>query len=226
MKKIILILLCCCLGNNQATADLLDVLDSENLAKAAEQLRVLEQQLTVVKQQLEQAKSQYKTITGSRGLGEILYNQELYNLLPSEYQDIYKAVNSGSPSISGTLTQIATSEQLKSSMDENQKAIEQRSQQAARVDKAVGLKGYQAAEERLKHIEVLMRKINDTQDLKAINEMQARIAIEQAAIQNEITKLQMVSQLQQAEHRLITEQKREMSRRILNSNNTGMPRIK
>ena len=225
MKKAIFTLICCSLISHPAAA-VVSVIDSSNLAKAAEQVAAWSRQLAAMQEQLEQAKRQYTTITGNRGLGEILYNQDLYKLLPPEYQDIYKAAQSGRSDISGTLAEIAASERLKGSIDESQKAIEQRSQYTATVNKAVGLKGYQAAEDRLKQIEALMRKVNDTQDLKAINEIQGRIAIEQAAIQNEITKLQMIRQLQRAEQRLIKEQKHELSRRILNSNNSAMPRIK
>lgn len=70
-----------------------------------------------------------------------------------------------------------------------------------------------------------MDEISRTQDQKAIEELQARIAGEQAAIQNETTKLQMIAQLRQAEQALISEQRRERNMRILSSGNQGMPTI-
>lgn len=63
-------------------------------------------------------------------------------------------------------------------------------------------------------------------DQKAIAELAARISAEKAAIQNETTKLQMLSMLQDAEQKLIAVQKHEVSRKILDPDNTGMPVIK
>jgi type IV secretion system protein VirB5 len=99
-------------------------------------------------------------------------------------------------------------------------------QQAAVVDKAVGLQAYQGVQERMKQVDNLMSEIKNTSDPKSIAELQARISIEQAYIQNETTKLQLVSQLQRSEQQLIESQKYQMSRRILNTQNTGMPQIK
>jgi type IV secretion system protein VirB5 len=132
----------------------------------------------------------------------------------------------GSYGISGSIADIARIEKLQGSIGDMQRNIEQRSMHTAFTNKAIGLRGYEAAQRRIDQIESLMDKINDTQDPKAIGELQARISAEQALLQNESNKLQMISQLQIAEQNLIEEQKRQMSRRIWNSKNTKMPRIK
>ncbi len=69
----------------------------------------------------------------------------------------------------------------------------------------------------------LMGQINLTRDPKGIAELQARIAVEQAAVQNETTKLQLVGMLQRAEERLIEQQKSDLAQRILSASNRGMP---
>jgi type IV secretion system protein VirB5 len=56
-----------------------------------------------------------------------------------------------------------------------------------------------------------MSRINATQDPKAIAELQGRIAIEQAKIQNEQTKLQMFQMVAQAEDRLQQQRQRELN---------------
>ena len=71
-----------------------------------------------------------------------------------------------------------------------------------------------------------MGQINGTSDPKAIAELQARIQAEQAAINNEATKLQMIAMLQQAEQRLIDEQRTQLNRRILSGSNTGFPSLR
>lgn len=225
MKKLIVTSLILCFNLNQALATI-SVIDSANLSNSAKQVTAWAQQLEAMKRQLEQAKQQYIALTGNRNLGQILYNSELRNKLPAEYQAIYNMAGSSNYGISGSISDIINLEKLSGSTADMQKNIEARSARTAATNKAVGLKAYAGANKRLLQIEALMNKINETQDLKAINELQARIAIEQAAIQNEMTKLQMIGQLQAAEQHLINEQKLELSRRLLNSTNTEMPRIK
>jgi type IV secretion system protein VirB5 len=117
-------------------------------------------------------------------------------------------------------------ENFTGSVDDMQKHIEGRMQQVAVVDKAVGLQAYQGLQDRMTQVDNLMTEIKNAPDPKSIAELQARIAIEQAYIQNEMTKLQLIGQLQRAEQQLIEQQKYRMSRRILNPQNTGMPRIR
>ena len=196
MKQVMSIIVSC-LISSQATATV-SVIDSANLAKAAEQVASLSQQLAAMQAQLAQAKEQYTTITGNRGLGNLLYNQDLYKILPN-----IQAASGKEYNLTGILTDLALSEQLTGSIKEIQHKIIQRQRQSSLANKAVSMAAYQAAADRLEQIEALMHQISKTQDLKAINEVQARIAIEQTAIQNEITKLQMLSELQLAEQRLI-----------------------
>jgi type IV secretion system protein VirB5 len=125
-----------------------------------------------------------------------------------------------------TVKTIKGEEQFSGSVDDMQKHIEVRMEQVAITDKAVGLQAYQGLQGRMKQVDNLMAEIKNTSDPKGISELQARIAIEQAYIQNEMTKLQLVGQLQRAEQQLIEHQKYQMSRRILNPKNTGMPQIK
>ena len=56
-----------------------------------------------------------------------------------------------------------------------------------------------------------MQKINQTQDPKAIAELQARIGAEQANIQNEQTKLQMYAMVAAAEDRVQTQRQAEIN---------------
>jgi type IV secretion system protein VirB5 len=106
-----------------------------------------------------------------------------------------------------------------------QKHIEGRMKQVAIVDKAVGLQAYKGLQDRMEQVDNLMAEIKNTNDPKSIAELQARISIEQAYMQNEMTKLQLVSQLQRSEQQLIEQQKYRMSRRILNPENNKMPQI-
>jgi type IV secretion system protein VirB5 len=80
-------------------------------------------------------------------------------------------------------------------------------------DKGFALDAYSKAQDRMTQIDQLMAKVNDTQDPKAIAELQARIATEQANIQNEQTKLQMYAMVAAAEDKVQQQQHREMNAR-------------
>nr|WP_250646763.1 P-type DNA transfer protein VirB5 [Bordetella avium] len=82
-------------------------------------------------------------------------------------------------------------------------------------DKAFALDAYDAAKNRLSQIDQLMRQINQTQDPKAIAELQGRIAAEQAMIQNEQTKLQMYQMVAAAEDRLQQQRRKEINAKIV-----------
>ena len=62
-----------------------------------------------------------------------------------------------------------------------------------------------------------MYEINQTQDPKAIAELQGRIAVEQANIQNEQTKLQLYEMVAAAEEKVQAQRQREIQARTWNA---------
>ena len=180
--------------------------------------------VTTLYQQLSKLEATYQALSGARGFGSVLYDPALRQYLPSEWTTVYdEAMAGGRGGITGPLGAIRSSERLGGSVAEGQAAIAARSRNVAMTDKAVGVRAFEGARMRLAQIEQLMGQINLTRDPKAIGELQARIAVEQAAVQNETTKLQLVAMLQRAEERLIEEQKSDLAQRILRGSNRGMP---
>ena len=235
MKKILRILaLATGLAFGSSAHAGIPVIDAAAIAKAAQQVAAwaqqyeqMAEQIQQAQQQLQQLESTYQSMTGSRGLGSLLANPGLPQYLPDEWKTVYQtAAGGGYSGISGALSQILADEQLVGSVAAIEQQIMQRSREAAATDKAVGLRAYDGAKARLTQIEALMGQINGTSDPKAIAELQARIGAEQAAINNEATKLQMIAMLQQAEQRLIDEQRTQLNRRILSSSNTGFPSLR
>ena len=179
-----------------------------------------------LQQQYEQLRTTYSSTVGSRGFGSILYDPALRDYLPPDWQTVYDEARAGGDvGFSGALEDILNSEDSPASVEETMRRIEQRTRRTAAADKAVGLRGYEGARQRLAQIEALMKQINGTGDQKAAQELQARIQVEQAAAQNEGTKLQLIGMLQQAEQKLIEEKKRDTNRKILSSRNTEMARF-
>lgn len=170
--------------------------------------------------QIDQMKQQYDSLTGSRGLGQIMNNAALRDYLPSDWQGVYDSVKTGGYSgLSGRAASIYDSNKVYDACAALTVAQQRTSCEAQAVkgaqDKAFALDAYDKAKARLSQIDQLMAKINDTPDPKAIAELQGRIAAEQAMIQNEQTKLQMYQMVAAAEDRMQQQRQREINAMVL-----------
>jgi type IV secretion system protein VirB5 len=196
------------------------VFDATNFAKMVEQVRI-------TAQQLQQAKATYESLQalhGTRNLGAVLYNPALRQYLPEQWAGVYDAVAAGRyAGISGSVRDIERAEQLTGTVAEQIDRMRQRSRTTAVANKALGLRAFDGAKARLQQIESLMQQVNMTKDAKGVAEIQARIAIEQAAVQNETTKLQLIQMLQAAEEKLQAQQRQAAAEKILDPTITGMP---
>ena len=200
-----------------ARAQGIPVFDSSSFGQMVMSVKALHDQLT-------QLQAAYQAVSGTRNLGSLLYDPALKKYLPADWAKVYDtAAGGGYAGISGPLGAIQSRERLPGTVVEAQASIAARSRTTAMTDKAVGLQGFDGARARLAQIEQLMRQINLTHDAKGAQEIQARIAVEQAAVQNETTKLQLVAMLQRAEERLVEQQKSDLAQRILSASNKGMP---
>lgn len=81
------------------------------------------------------------------------------------------------------------------------------------IDQGMALDAYAIAASRLDQIEQLSQRINGTKDPKAIAELQGRIASEEAAIQNEQTKLQLYQMVADAQTKIQEQRQRELNQR-------------
>jgi len=193
---------------------------TQQVTSQAETIAKWKMQYDQMVSQIEQAKQQYASLNGSRGLGTIMNNPALREYLPSDWQGVYDSVrNGGYSGLSGTGRTVYEANKVYDlcanifSADERT-ACEAQSVKGAQ-DKAFALDAFNAAKSRIDQIDQLMNQINQTQDPKAIAELQARIAAEQANIQNEQTKLQMYAMVAAAEDRLQQQRKRELNAQML-----------
>lgn len=212
----------------------LAVVDAGNIANTAAQLTELRSQLTQLRatydkvtDQLNEAKRMTAAVTGSRGLGDIANDPNIRRYLPTSMKNIYDAAARGGYSgISGTIDEVLRAEELTGTTADKIAAIKARRQRGAATNKLVGEDGFAGAQARLSQLDALQQKINDTQDPKAIQDLQARILIEQANMAAESQKLQLMSMMAAAEEKLAEQQSRELSGRILSSSSRGMGKIR
>lgn len=190
------------------------VIDVGAIAQLASQAATLSQQLSEAKNQVTQLKTTYDSLTGSRDLGTTMNNPALRNYLPQDWQKVYDSVKQGGyAGLSGTAKTMYKQvyDGCKHSTVEDERLTCEAAAVKGAQDKGFATDAYSKAQDRMNQIDQLMEKINQTQDPKAIAEIQARIGAEQANIQNEQTKLQMYQMIAAAEDRVQQQQQHEMN---------------
>ncbi|MCC4621437.1 P-type DNA transfer protein VirB5 [Xanthomonas cassavae CFBP 4642] len=169
--------------------------------------------------QINQMQKQYDAVTGPRGLGQIMNNPALRDYLPSDWQKVYDSVRTGGYNgLSGSAAAIYDANKVFDACGRMAAGAQRTACEAAAVkpaqDKAFAGEAYAAAKSRLDQINSLMGQINQTQDPKAIAELQGRIASEQAMIANEQTKLQLFQMMAQADEKLQEQRQREINAKL------------
>lgn len=150
-------------------------------------------QLTEMKRQFEQQVKQFKAMTGSRNLGNIL-KDTVKDQIPSEWSAVYE----GAKNID--YKSMINSKAYKA--DGADKLLVQNQQMISKV--------FSETKKQLENIENLMNQINTTQDIKAAADLRNRIAAEQAKIANNQTKLDMFDRLYKRQQEI--EQRRYAAR--------------
>lgn len=171
------------------------------------QIAIMKQWATQYQQmvsQINQMKSQYESMTGSRGLGQIMNNPALRTYLPDQWTGIYDKVKSGN--LSG-ISSVASSIYSAEGFDPNAVGGRKRQNEIMAANKAMTMKAYDQTLARLNNINSLMAQADATQDVKAAADLQNRVAAENAMIQNEQTRLNLAAQLQVAEAKLADAQR-------------------
>ncbi len=180
------------------------VIDAGSIAQAVQQVIQLKTQIDNQVSQIRQMEAEYKSITGSRNLGQLLNDPALRNYLPQDYANIYDAIKSGNTSkLSRSLDNIAKQEKGYA----NQKNGAERYATQALINKASSIEALEAQSKRLDNIQNLMTQINFANDPKAAQDLANRLSAEQAMVQTEQVRINLMSQLNDANLRLAREQR-------------------
>lgn len=179
----------------------------------AQEIAKWTQQINHMKTQVETMKKQYESITGIRNLGDIMNNPMFKDYLPKDWQKVYDAVRAGGYA---GLTGSGASVYAKNKIYDGckvlagvQKTICESALVKGSMDQGYTIDAFEKATKRLNQIEGLMKSINSTKDQKAIEEIQGRIASEQAMIQNEAIKMQLFQMVSDAQDKIIRQRARE-----------------
>ena len=180
------------------------VIDVKSIAQLTQQVKTLTQTLEVARNQLSQAQSQYQSLTGTRGLQNLL-SDTVRNYLPSDVGELASVLQGGGAD-SGLTALVQATAQARAILGADQLAQlppqERQLLLEARNTAALlqGLSGSALSNSsgRFSSLQQLISAIGTVTDPKAVMDLQARIGAEQAMLQNEHTKLQTLYQAAEA----------------------------
>jgi type IV secretion system protein VirB5 len=173
-------------------------------------------QVEQLKMQVQQQMKQYQALTGSRNLGDIFNDPKYRQYLPADWQQVYDKVKTGGyAGLTGSAQSIYEQNHIYDActaiqVSDQRSVCEQQATKPA-IDQGMAMDAYDTATSRLDQIEQLSKHINATDDPKAIAELQGRIATEQAAINNEQTKLQLYQMVADAQDKIQEQRQRELN---------------
>jgi len=182
------------------------VIDVGAIAQLVEQIATMYQQLETARSTLRQAEQQYRATTGGRGMERLLSGTDR-NYLPANWAQLEAAMRRAD----GTYRALGA--QLQSVLNDNAllsdervaalSPIERQQLEAARrsaaLFRATSRQALETTSGRFASLQQLVDAIPSAPDQKAILDLQARIAAEQAMLVNEQTKLNVLHQVAQAE---------------------------
>lgn len=215
----------CVIGSiSSANAGGVPVIDAAAIAQAVEQVAAWGKQNQQMIQQITQMKAQFDAMNGSRGIGSLLQNPQLYSYLPADFRTVLAADGSGGVGATALMNSLKLYGIEQTGIDPNSATAKlfKNGQNQNAVFRLTGEQGYQAMSDRVTQLAALTQSIDATTDPKAIAELQARIAAEQGFIANEQAKLNILAQMQAGQDRIRQQQGREI---LMNSVYGRVPRF-
>lgn len=191
------------------------VIDVTAVANLMQQVMYWQQQISAMGKQLDQLKASneqlqqtYSSMTGTRGMDQLLSTSNLQrNYLPQNYDGLMSLFNGSSSGYSGLSSQVQaimsanrvlSSAQMDALSPEMRQIVDKGRQSSALLN-GMTQSAYQNTSQRFSALQQLIDGIGRTNDPKAIQELQARIQAEQNMLTNEQTKLQSLYQIARAE---------------------------
>lgn len=182
------------------------VVDVGAITRLIQQIEQMREQLMTARSHLDQARQEYESMTGRRGMEQLL-SGTVRNYLPPDWQALERALRGMEGNYSALSSQLATMIDANAVLTPVQLAriSDQEREQLEAARRSVALlqvtsrQALDATSERFAALQQLINAIPAAEDQKAVLDLQARISAEQAMLQNEQTKLMVLYQAAQAE---------------------------
>jgi type IV secretion system protein VirB5 len=191
------------------------VVDAPAIVQLIQEVQTTAQQLATAKDQLLQAKQELQTMTGDRGMEQLL-NGMTRNYLPSDWTQVTGVLQGagGFGALSTDLQSVISANAVLSpkrlaSLPSSGQQLIQGERQWSAMQQALSHQALASASGRFASIQVLISAISSAADQKGILDLQARISAELGMLQNEQLKVQILNQSTQAQQASLRQQARE-----------------
>jgi len=194
------------------------VIDVTAIIQLIQQLTYWQQQLGAMGRQLNQLQQTHAGMTGQRGMHAVLpITPQQRNYLPMDHAELMQAVNGMSAPYAGLTGRIEaamaanavlTNAQLRTLTPEMRQIVEQGRRSTAMLAQLTQT-AYRTTSDRFATLQQLVNLIAGAGDLKAIQDLQARVNTEQVLLTNEQTKLQTLYHMAQADQLVHQQRLRE-----------------
>lgn len=182
------------------------VFDPALLTQALQQMQAWGQQYQQMSSQIRQLQQANAAMSGDRGMAGLLGNQNR-TYLPPNWNQAMTTLNQGGTTY-GQLAavtrqikeaQAVLSQQEAGKMSPQMQQYLEQTRNLTASQQAIGQSAYNTAAQRVNTLQALTNALNGQTDPKAVMDLQARIASEQAALANDQAQLQSVAQLTAAQ---------------------------
>lgn len=192
------------------------VVDAPAIVQLVQEVKEMQQEVQTAQAQLLQARQALQTMTGNRGM-ENLLSGITWNYLPSNWTQLMGAMTggAGTPALSAGIraaiaaNSILTPTQLSILSPASQQQITAVRQTNA-LQQALAQSALSNSSATFASIQSLISAISSASDQKGILDLQARISAELGMLQNEQTKLQVLRQATDAQSATLAQQEREL----------------
>lgn len=192
------------------------VIDVAAVTQLVTEVQNLEQALTVAREHLAEAQTELRSMTGDRGMEQLLAGTNR-NYLPADWGQLTAALNDTSSAyaaLSAGIQQalaedtVLTPQQVATLSPDGQAQLAADRGTVALLQ-AVSRQALANASSRFAELQQLINAIGTASDQKGVLDLNARIGAEQAMLENERTKLAMLVAAAEAQHWSDEEQDRE-----------------
>jgi len=191
------------------------VVDAPAIVQLIQEVQTTAQQLQTAKDQLLQAKQALQTMTGDRGMEQLL-SGTVRNYLPSDWTQVTGALqgSGGFGALSAEVQNIVAanavlSPQRLATLSPDEQQLIQGTRQWSAMQQALSHQALSNASNRFASIQNLIAAISSATDQKGILDLQARVSAELGMLQNEQTKVQILNQATQAQESSLRQLGRE-----------------
>jgi type IV secretion system protein VirB5 len=192
------------------------VVDAPAILQLIKEVQTTAQQLATAKNQLLQAEQALQTMTGDRGMEQLLSGTNR-NYLPSNWTQVSGVLQGagGFSSLSTDLQSVMSanavlSPQRLANLPAGGQQLIQSERQWGAMQQALSHQALSSASNRFASLQTLISAISSAADQKGILDLQARISAELGMLQNEQLKVQILNQSTQAQQGSLRQQAREL----------------